>query len=1179
MPPRNWTKPQNDAITARGGALLVSAAAGSGKTAVLVERAVSLICDRENPVDADRLLVVTFSNAAAAEMKQRMSLRLSEMIRENPLDLYLQRQQTLLATAQISTVHSFCLDLIRANFQNLDVSPDFSIADENELELLKNDCAAALVERYYQNDQTGVFRELVELLFTGRDDAKLVETVLKIYDFSRSHPFFEDWLDEKLAMYDPEIPVGETVWGKSILRYAKDSLTFCERQQRLALESVQADEKMEKAYGAAFRADLCRLADVLDAVNANDWDGAVAALSAFEFLKLGPLRGDDAGKRRAKDARERTKDTVKALAEKYLNTPANDFRQDIEDLRPKIAVLFSLVKDFSADFSAAKAEKKRLDFSDFEHLALRLLVRKTENGYERTPRALEIAARYDHVLVDEYQDTNEAQDLIFTSVSREQKNLFMVGDVKQSIYGFRQAMPEIFMAKKQKFFPFDIGFFPAKINLDTNFRSRREVTGAVNFLFSMLMSNEMGEIDYNDGESLKCGASYPEYTAARPSLLLISTEKYEGDHNQTELEAAEIAKTIAGMLDSGYMVADGENMRPAVPRDFCVLLRSPKNKSDVYVRAFLAAGVPAWSERAGGYLQAREVSAVISMLKAVDNPLLDIDLVAAMLSPFFDFTDDDVAAIRLLRRGAPFYTALNTAARENEKAASFLRVFHELRAASAILPADKLIMRFYDLTDALSVVRAMPMGKSRAANLLLLLEYAAHYHKLGYKQLGGFVGFLSRLAEKGGDLAPANTMGDGADVVRVMSAHRSKGLEFPVVFLADAGKTFNKTDLRQSSLLHSRYGFACLRRDRKRLIQFSTVPMQAIRLESERSVLSEEMRILYVALTRAKEKLVISALVKGDPGKKLSRLSCKAVSGKLPPYVVGEGNSYSDWILSALLHHKSAAVLREAAGIDDNGLIDDGNDWAFMLREPSGEALTGHTEPAAQTISFLPDPALREELARRLAFTYPNTVQTKIPAKLAVSAAAKGGRDLQYRFSARPKFMAEYALTAAEKGNAMHKFMQFCDYSAAKNDLNGEIARMERQAFLSKAETDSLNRSKLRAFFESGLANRMFLSGDVRRELKFMAECGRDILGGIIPGMDGSSKIVLQGVADCVFFEDGKAVIVDYKTDHVTTPGELIERYEAQLILYRVILSKSLGAPVKECLLYSFALQTEIPLL
>jgi ATP-dependent helicase/nuclease subunit A len=696
-----------------------------------------------------------------------------------------------------------------------------------------------------------------------------------------------------------------------------------------------------------------------------------------------------------------------------------------------------------------------------------------------------------------------------------------------------------------------MGRFPAKINLDMNFRSRREVTDAVNFLFGRLMSEQLGDVDYGDSESLKCGAVYPEYDSAAPELLLTGLAKYSGEKETAELEAAAVAEKIAGMLATGYLVAENGSMRPAEPRDFCILLRAPKNRAPHYIKELGLRGVPAWAEGAAGYLSAREVSAALSVLKAVDNPLRDIELAAAMMSPYFGFSADDIAGIRLRSRGTSFYSALVKAAEENEKAAGFLKTFAELRNLSAFMPADRLIMRFYDIIGALGIARAMKNGETRVKNLRLLAEYAADFHRLGYKQLGGFVHMIDRLEEQKQDLAPASLLGDGANVVRVMSAHRSKGLEFPVVILAGTGHAFNKQDLRAAFLLHSEYGFACVRRDSARRVQFPTAPLMSVRLESERTLLSEEMRILYVALTRAREKLIISACVKQDIQKKIAGLAQSLENGRLPVSALRDCNCLADWILSAIYAQE------------------DPGPWKITVNEPESDMIpVRQAEKEPEAVRFILDTGE--------AFAYPHEAAASIPAKLAVSSVAGAESALRYRFAARPKFLAEEKLTPAETGSAMHKFMQFASYLAARDNLEAEISRMANERFLSQTEADALSREKLRAFFMSELARRIFASGDVRRELRFMAECGRGLLGDIIPAEEPEAKIVLQGVADCVFFEGGEAIVVDYKTDYVTDENTLLERYSRQLELYAAILGESLGANVKECAIYSFALSKAI---
>ena len=1180
MSERQWTPEQKNAIEGRGGSLLVSAAAGSGKTAVLVERVVGLLCDPENPVDVDSLLIVTFSIAAAAEMRQRIGGRLSELIAENPQNFHLRRQQALLQKAQISTIHSFCLAVIRENFQYLAVAPNFSIADESELRIMRQECAVRCIEEFYaQPQENSAFLDLVELLSTGRDDSRLVDTLFKIYDFSRAHPFPEDWLAEKAAMYRTQEPISQTPWGKTVLAYARQTLNHGYRAIAEGLAVLaEADEKLQKAYMPAFLSDHRHLEECLPLAEEGDWDTLAERLQAFPFEALKPVRGDDADKEMLKALRNRVKDSIRELGEKYFCATQQEAGADLRDLAPKIEVLFALVQSFHQKFMEEKNAKRRLDFSDLEQLTLQLLVQKDGERLRATPQAAEIARRYSYVMVDEYQDTNEAQDLIFTCVSREQQNLFMVGDVKQSIYSFRQAMPEIFLLKRERFFAYDGSSFPARLSLDVNFRSRYQVTQAVNYIFTGIMSRALGEIDYDTRESLKAGAVYPDSDAMQPELLLLGTADYSGEQDSVGLEAQAVAEKIAAMLHEGFAVSDGRGgMRVATPRDFCILMRAPKNRTATYVQALQRAGIPAQSENTAGYLQAREIAAVIALLKALDNPLLDIELVAALLSPFIGFSDDDIVRVRLTARNVPFYNALGHAAQQgDEKAAAFLALFAELRMGADTLPADSLLLRLYEKTGALELARSMPFGDARRANLLLLVEYAAQYHALGYKKLSGFVGFLSRLEERGGDLRPAGGSMSG-DMVQVMSIHRSKGLEYPIVILADTGKQFNREELRAGTILHPRYGFACVYRDMHTRKQFPTIPMQAIRLEAQRSQLSEEMRILYVALTRAREKLIVVATYKGDLGKKIAALTAETTDEKLPVHLVRGANCYADWLLMALLRHVSLPGLRERAGVEHRALRDDGNPWVLALREEFGAPEESEAPDEAVVTRNL-DAEIVAELTRRAAFVYPYTAHTTIPAKLAVSAVAKGKTDVSRRFAARPSFLMGAGLNAAERGNAMHKFMQFADYHRARTDLPAEVARMAEQQFLSPAEVESLSLTRLRAFFTSPLAERMFAAEKVWRELKFMAEFGKEELGDYWDGMDGETTIVLNGVADCVFVEDGAAVLVDYKTDRVQTAEELAERYRVQLALYKKILARSLGLPVRTCSLYSFALSQEIVL-
>ncbi|WRS28213.1 helicase-exonuclease AddAB subunit AddA [Oscillospiraceae bacterium MB08-C2-2] len=1175
MADTRWTKPQQDAIFALGGPLLVSAAAGSGKTAVLAERAVTLMTREQEPISAERLLVVTFSRAAAGEMKQRIAARLGELCRRQPENLFLQRQRVLLDMAKISTVHSFCLDLIRQNFHRLELSPDLVLLDESQLMLMKNDCAREVVEDFYREDTTGEFAGLVELLAGGRDDRRLLETVFKIYDFSRSHPFFEDWLAGKLALYDSSIPPGETPWGQVLLAYGAEQLEYLARSIEDFLPVMEGDEKLWPAYGPAFMEDLQRIREALASALKNRWDELVERLGGITFSRLSPVRGAGPDKDRAQALRQRVKKAIGELSGKAFSASAADFAADIADLQPRIRLLFDLVLRFASRLDALKQERRALDFTDLEHYALQLLVEKDVGGqYIPTEYAKDIASQFDCVMVDEFQDTNEVQDQILSGVSAGGSNLFMVGDVKQSIYRFRLAMPEIFMAKKEQFAPYEEGAYPAKINLDTNFRSRDTVIGWVNYIFASLMSRSLGEIEYTHEETLKPGASYPEYPACFSELHLLDISESETEEDSALLEARLVARRITRLFEEGYQVTELGALRPLRLGDICILMRSPRGRAELYVRELAAWGIAAWSETAGGFLRTREVAAVVCLLKAIDNPLLDIELTAALLSPTFGFTEDDLAAIRLCRKG-PFYLALRASAEEgNMKAQGFLQAFARLTIEAGLRPADEVIRLILEETGFLAAVQVWPMGQSRKANLLLLMEYAAQYHKLGYKQVSGFVGFLSRLEEREGDLTPASRMGEGADAVQILSIHRSKGLEFPVVFLADTARQFNRQDLMQPTLLHSSLGFACVRRDPVLLKQYPTVPMEAVRLETQRSMLSEELRVLYVALTRAREKLIVTGTLRRGLSKRLEGFGALGSQKQLPPALVRGGNCYLDWLLMALLRHPGGEILREQLSETEVFVMEDATPWQVVLSVPEEQKDTVSNQPIIRTAQA--DETLKALVEQRLDWRYSFEEATRIPAKLAVSAVAKAESGAGYRFNSRPKFLTRQTLTGAEKGNALHQFMQFSNYENARDHLKQEIQRLREKRFLSPIQAESLDEKKLSEFFHSQLAQRIFAADALYRELRFMGGCTREQLGEYLPYLTAGHTISLQGVADCVFVEKGQAVIVDYKTDRVKTPQELRERYTPQLKLYRHILKKTLEMPVKQCLLYSFSLGCQV---
>ena len=1168
MAEKNWTPEQKQAIENRTGTLLVSAAAGSGKTAVLVERVVSMLLDETHPVDADRLLVVTFSKAAAQEMRQRIEARLARAQAEDPQNRHIRRQRFLMERAHISTIHAFCLDLISQHPEELDLPSDISLADESRLALLRQEAAAQSIEAFYAADSSGAFSALVELLSGGRDDRRVEETIFQLYGFLRSHPFYDDWLAEKKEMYQPGCPVAQTVWGKTILAYGKDAVSYCLQLNQEITERMRGILPMEQAYGGPLEEDRRSLSQLLEELESGDWDSCCHMLQNFSFPRLGSLRGfsDEGRKAFVQAGRDRVKKIIKALAQRQFCATSEEFQEDLADLRPKVSMLFSLTQDFDRRFSQCKREQKLLDFSDLEHFSLQLLLEKTDHGYEPTALARQLSQEFEEVLVDEYQDTNGVQDMLFQSISRQGKNLFMVGDVKQSIYRFRQAMPELFLQKMDTYAPLAKGQSPAKIVLGKNFRSRSEVTGFVNFVFRQLMSRQMGEMDYSDEEELVAAAPYPPEEKA-PQLHLIDTSG--SDQPAAQQEAEYVAGQIVQLVSGGAQVWENGAARPVGFGDICVLLRSPKDKSQVYRDAFLRVGIHSWADSKNGFLQSKEIRTVVALLQVLDNPYRDIPLLTVLLSDLFGFSVEQIARIRLADRRGPFYSALLQKAGEEENIAAFLRQLDDLRRFAAGFPVPDLLTELYARTNYPAIVRAYPMGEAREANLHLLISYAAQFQKNGGRGLYAFVRFLDRLSEQKVEMESGMTA-NGGDAVHIMSIHRSKGLEFPYVFLCDTAKAFNRQDQRQRIAMHPQMGFACVRRDAALLKEFTTVPLEALRLENERSSMSEELRILYVALTRAKEKLMIT--MAGDPEKMLQKAAA-AFDGPIQPFAVRSADSIGTWLLMCALRHPDGQTLREKAQLPLRWRADAQSPLQIVLAGAQAPAGAGEALPDGSRRLAEPDPATLETLRENAAWRYPHEQATRIPQKLGVSAVAKRETASRYAFTKTPRFLTGETLSGAQRGDALHRFMQYADYARCAADPQEELERLTRMEFLTPAQAQVIPLQRVARFFSSPLYRRIASSGRIERELRFLWEIDGRQMGFADAGEE---KITVQGVADCVFWEDGQLVIVDYKTDVVASPEALAEKYQEQLRLYRLILQQSLQTPVKECILYSFHLGQQV---
>ena len=810
---------------------------------------------------------------------------------------------------------------------------------------------------------------------------------------------------------------------------------------------------------------------------------------------------------------------------------------------------------------------------------MQLLVKEKKEKREKTALAKELSEQFAFVLVDEYQDTNATQDMIFQSVSRPD-NLFMVGDVKQSIYRFRQAMPEIFIEKRNTFHDYDGQHYPARIVLSHNFRSRKEVTESINFLFQAVMSREVGEIDYDGTEALTAAASYPEKEDAITEVHLLQNASEELSDQLAE--ASYVAKQIKRMLDEGFTVTENGVLRPVRPKDICILLRSMKNRAEIYSDELSKQGIEVWTDAKNGFLESVEISTALSILRAVDNPLIDIHLTAAMMSPVYGFTPDDMAVLRLRDRSRHLYlNCQEIAAGENlseqEKSRQqlcqkFLDSFAQLRVIASASPAHQLIQQLIERTGLWDLVLAMKYGEVRKANLRLLIQYAQEYEAGGQKGIAGFLRFVDKMISRGEDWSCASSVTDRSDAVRIMSVHHSKGLEFPVVFLCDTSKRFNTQDLRSNMLLHSQLGFACCARDFVTRKQYPTVPMEALKLELQRSMLSEEMRILYVALTRAKEKLIITS-VQNDLEKKLSGyVNALTERGTVSPYVARSASSYADWILMSLVFHPDFTRLCIDLGCMPEDVI---TLPACRFQPVLAEIHDQQEEQAGEQLTFSEEPQqpLVEQIRALCSDSYPDRQAREIVTKLSVSQVVHQGEGgfSEVPFSKEPAFLKEEgALSGAQRGTALHTFMSCADHAHAQQDLEGEIERMTHEHYLTAQEAQSLDRRAISRYYQSDLFLRSQRSHNLRREFAFQMELGREDLETVIPNI-GEHLVTVQGIADMIFEEDGAWVLADFKTDRVDA-DTLCDRYRRQLALYAKMIAGSTGMPVREKVIYSFYL-------
>lgn len=1188
-----WTPAQQEAITAEGSDILVSAAAGSGKTAVLVARVLRKLTDPVAPTDVDRLLIVTFTKAAAGEMRERIREALMEKAGEAENQHEISRQLALLNHAHITTIDSYCTSLLRTYFDRVGLDPAFRVAEETEATLLKAEAMETLLEKCYDEEDSDAFYALVEAygFGGGKEDRDLAEILLKCYEFLRSLPWPEKWLREMAV--EPQISgkedFAETVWGKYLMHFAKGRLQKALDLAKQGMELTEEDP-MFSGYFEAFKADAALFEWALSATDS--WDHLYEVLGTLKFQSLRGKKGADPEfTEQLKALRGEEKDAVNPLTETIFRCDSTESLEEMRRLAPSIALISKLTLAFGEEYTALKREKKLVDFGDLGHLCLELLL--TPEG-ERTDIALSEQRKFDEIMIDEYQDSNEVQECILQAVSAGKgvHNVFMVGDIKQSIYRFRQADPTLFN-RKYRDFSIEPNENGQKILLNRNFRSAREVIDGVNFVFRTVMSPELGEVQYTEDEALTAGADYPELTpGARNAEVLITTTDLEVDDEEklsrVEAEAYSVGRRICELIQKKHPVWDGKlgTHRPVTYSDIVVLLRSIKRKADVYAEVFTSLGIPVFSDSGIGYFASMEVEVMLSLLEVIDNPMQDIPLAAVLRSPIYGFTTKELAEVRIAAPDGTLYEALTAYAKKDGdlciKVHAFLEKLHGWQALSAYLPTDELIWRIYTETDFLAYAAGLPDGETRAENLRLLFERAHAYEATSYKGLFHFVRYVRQLKEGETDLASAKIIGENENVVRIMSMHKSKGLEFPVVILAGLGTRFNFKELSGRMLLHRELGFGPELVLSDERIRCTTGAREAVKLVLRQEALSEELRILYVGMTRAKEKLILSGAVN-----KIDREMTKWCSGKLgkdrtlSPDEMSSASSMLGWVMSALTHHREVS---KALGLSVEKTIDDPSKWEVYIREAGVASPISETEERETTPGGSMPKGQKDEALRRLSWEYPYLTLAMSRAKVSVSELKRLHEveepDTEYLYPSKgsePVFHRNGQFTPAEKGSILHFAMQHMAFGevGTKEEIAKQLSRLVMEQFLTEEEAAVLKEEKISRFFESEIGKRMREAKILHRELSFALNVPR---GEVFPEFQDEKyrdeTVMVQGMIDACFIEDGEWVIVDYKTDAVTeeTAPAAIGRYRVQMDWYEKALVKRTGIPVKEKILYFFAL-------
>ena len=1341
-----WTQEQQNVIDSRGGNLLVAAAAGSGKTAVLVERIIQMILNSDLKIDIDKLLVVTFTNAAASEMRERIGDAISKKLDENPEDEHLQDQLVLLNKASITTIHSFCLEVIKSNFHKINLDPNFRIGDETECSLMKLEAIDETFDILYeQNDEE--FCYLVDCYAEKRGDSNLQNLILSIYSFVMASPYPKVWLKESAEDFNitDDFDFATSKWAKAILETVKIQMEGIEKSLCKAIEDVDGIDELV-TFTDKLKIEYEKIKEILYACDTS-WSDAYRQISSmtFENYAKGVKRiPKDAPsyikeeKDKAKKIRDNAKKSIEKIKTSVFNKNYDDLKDEIKFLYPIVKSLSDVVLMFEQIYSQKKRDKGIIDFNDIEHFALQILTETDENGdfvFDEEGKnipsdiALEYREKFYEIFIDEYQDSNQVQEVILSTIAKQKEpNRFMVGDVKQSIYRFRQAKPEIFL-QKYATYDTDLSSKYKKIMLYKNFRSRKEVVDSVNYIFEHIMSKNLGEIDYNEEEKLNLGANFEEVEDEKiilggateihlmekkvPEVEDPDEEEEEGeDLDASQIEARMVGKIIRDIMrpnENGEImqVFDKklETYRNVEYKDIVILLRATSAWAPVFAEELINMDIPTYADMGQGYFETMEIQVIMSFLKVIDNPMQDIPLIAILRSPIYGFTPEDFIDIRITDKKVSFYEAMRMFVGEkidlsneeeqdiaedeisddtgneiidvnineensyvdadmddyyqninyedfeyeNEefiyndevmyesyisenveddliyeinsniegdeesqkselelKVRRFLDDLKELQEKSMYMSTDEFLWYIYTNSGYYAYCGALPGGSQRQANLRILFERAKQFEETSFKGIFNFINFISKLKKSNSDMGSAKTLGENANVVRIMSIHKSKGLEFPIVICSGMGRNFNTMDFRKDVLYHHELGYGPQIVDFERRISYPSIAKEALKCKINIENISEEMRILYVALTRAKEKLIITSSIK-DIEQNMHKWSSNISTEKMvSKYDILNGKNYMDWMMPAIIKHKDLEDIRETYNLSTSISMEDESKWSvktwsrddidFEKHEKEGIREVLNTMDLSQH-----DTEYYEQIEKKLNFEYPYLGVVKKAASISVTEIKKRQEEYEeqddslglYKHKTtlkKPKFLSESQktekITGARRGTIVHLIMEVLDFEKVntESEIKAQIQDLVKRRIITEKESQVLSPRKIMRFFKSPIAKRMLSSKFVKREQKIYTQIkmndiylNDEIFKNNRETYENES-VMLRGVIDLYFEEDDGLVILDYKTDFVdeNNKKEIIHKYKKQIEIYADVLSKLTGKKVKEKYLYLFGIDKQV---